>query len=63
LLSFLVDLLFCSTSSSGWRIAFFLPSIFAILQSFGKSLLWAPPSRCHGIYDNDNVMNGYPYCK
>ena len=39
LLSFLVDLLFCSTSPSGWRIAFFLPSIFAILQSFGMEIM------------------------
>ena len=40
LLSFLVDLLFCSGSSDGWRIAFFLPAILAVFQSIGIVLIF-----------------------
>jgi MFS family permease len=42
LLSFILDLAFVSFSS-GWRIAFLLPGIFALLQSFGLFLLPESP--------------------
>jgi len=43
LFSFLVDLLFCSSSSNGWRIAFLLPSFLAFAQSAGMLLLPESP--------------------